>query len=86
MTDSRYPYTHACDYIRGLGPIQYGEGILLSRSDASQIRQGIAQAIGMDDHQLACKLADVFLEQQNDPEYQKEQEKRYLIALGIQST
>lgn len=86
MTDSRYPYTHACDYIRGLGAIQYGEGILLSRSYASQIIQGIAQAIGMDDHQLACKLADVFLEQQNDPEYQKQQEKRYLATFGIQPT
>ena len=86
MTDSRYPYTYACDYIRGLSPIQYGEGIMLSRSDASQIRQGIAQAIGIDDHQLACKLADAFLKQQNDPEYQKQQQKRYLIAMGIQLT
>jgi hypothetical protein len=45
MTDSRYPYTHSCDFIRGLGPVGSG-GVVLSRSDASQIRQGIAGALG----------------------------------------
>lgn len=62
MTDSRYPYTHSCDFIRRLGPVG-SSGVVLSRSNASQIRQGIADAIGVDDHELACKLADRFLQQ-----------------------
>lgn len=57
--DSRYPYTYACDYLRGLAG--YGEGgIKLSRADASQVRQGIADAIGMPDDELARKLADYY--------------------------
>lgn len=49
---SRHPYTHSCDFIRALAG--YGpEGTKLSRSDASQIRQGIAKAIGMEDEKLA---------------------------------
>lgn len=86
MTDPRYPCTYACDYIRGFGPVQYGEGVVLSRADASQILQGIAKALNMDDHQLACKLADAFLEQQDDPEHQERQQKRLLAALGISPT
>lgn len=55
--DSRYPYTYAADFVRGLAG--YGEGgTKLSRSDASQVRQGIADALGMDDAELAKKLAD----------------------------
>lgn len=55
--DTRYPYTYAADFVRGLAG--YGEGgTKLSRSDASQIRQGIASALGMDDAELARKLAD----------------------------
>lgn len=55
--DTRYPYTYACDYVRSLAG--YGEhGTKLSRSDASQIRSGIALALGMDDAELARKLAD----------------------------
>jgi hypothetical protein len=34
------------------------EGITFSRSEASQIRAFIAKAIGMDDFELACKIAD----------------------------
>ena len=57
--DGRYPYTYACDYLRSLAG--YGEhGTKLSRSDASQIRSGIAAAIGMDDDELARKLADYY--------------------------
>jgi hypothetical protein len=55
--DTRYPYTYAADFVRGLAG--YGEGgTKLSRSDASQVRQGIAAALGMDDSELARKLAD----------------------------
>ena len=51
--DSRYPYTYACDFLRGLAG--YGK---LSRADASQVRSGIAEALGMADDELARKLAD----------------------------
>lgn len=55
--NSRYPYTYACDYLRGLAG--YGEGgTKLSRAEASQVRQGIADALGMADYDLARKLAD----------------------------
>lgn len=60
---SRHPYTHACDYIRSLAGYGPG-GAKLSRSDASQIRQGIAKAIGMDDAKLADALSVYY--QQND--------------------
>lgn len=53
---SRHPYTHAADFIRALGPVN-SEGVVLSRSDASQIRQGIAKVIGMSDEELAIKLS-----------------------------
>jgi len=59
ITDTRYPYTYACDYIRGLAGNDEN-GTKLSRSDASQIRMGIAAALGIDDAELACKLADRF--------------------------
>lgn len=83
MTDSRYPYTYACDFVRGLGPVQFGTGVVLSRSDVSKILKGISEAIGMDNHELACKLADAFLKQQDDPEHQEKESKRLLAALGI---
>lgn len=58
-TDTRYPYTYAADYVRSLAG--YGEnGTKLSRSDASRIRSGIALALGMDDAELARKLADYY--------------------------
>lgn len=58
-TDTRYPYTYAADYVRSLGG--YGEhGTKLSRSEASQIRSGIALALGMDDAELARRLADYY--------------------------
>jgi hypothetical protein len=81
MDDSRYPYTYSCDYIRMAGPVGPG-GVVLSRSDASQIRQSIADALGMDDHDLACKLADTELLRQSDPKAVEIQTKRLLNALG----
>jgi hypothetical protein len=81
MTNSRYPYTYACDFIRAAGPVSH-EGVVLSRSDASQIRQHIAKALCMDDHELACKLADAELERQSDPQGVNCRTARLLIALG----
>jgi hypothetical protein len=59
-TDSRYPYTYAADYLRMFGGYNSG-GVALSRSDASQIRRALAEALGMDDAELAKKLADHYL-------------------------
>ena len=65
MTDTRYPYTHAADFIRLIAG--YGEnGTKLSRSDASQIRSKIAEIIEMDDNLLACKLANYYLENREE--------------------
>ncbi|MCB4358462.1 hypothetical protein [Quatrionicoccus australiensis] len=62
--DGRYPYTYAADYVRGLAGYTEG-GTKLSRSDASQVRQGIAKAIGVDDKELAEKLARYYLNNQD---------------------
>lgn len=59
MTDSRYPYTYAADYLRMIGG--YDErGCKLSRSDAARIREEIAAVVGMPDEDLARKLADQY--------------------------
>jgi hypothetical protein len=57
--DPRYPYTHACDYLRVKIGNDWDKG-LISRSAASQARSIIAEVLGMDDYELACKLADEF--------------------------
>jgi hypothetical protein len=62
---SRYPYTYACDYLRTFGGYD-SSGTKMSRGEASQIRQAISAAIGMDDHELACKLADHYIENQKE--------------------
>lgn len=59
MSDTRYPYTYAADYVRSLAGYE-SSGTKLSRSDASQVRQGIARALGIDDAELARKLADYY--------------------------
>lgn len=55
--DTRYPYTYACDLIRTMVGFSR-DGTKLSRSDASQIRRGIAEVLDMNDYDLAIKLAD----------------------------
>lgn len=52
--DPRYPYTHAADLVRQV------VGPEVSRSDASKLRQVIAEAIGMPDEDLAMKMADYY--------------------------
>ncbi|TDV06021.1 hypothetical protein [Paraburkholderia caballeronis] len=59
---SRYPYTEACDFIRSQ-VTDYSEELgmrlpTISRSQASQVRQAIALALGMPDEELAKKIAD----------------------------
>ena len=52
---TRHPYTHSCDFIR-----EY-TGPLVSRSDASQLRQAIADVLEMDDLDLANALSRAFM-------------------------
>ncbi|MFW0750142.1 hypothetical protein [Pseudomonas aeruginosa] len=77
--DSRYPYTYSCDFIRNLAG--YGEGgAKLSRSDASLIRTNIAEIIGMKDEDLAKKIADYYLENQEAISEQAAQELAAAIS------
>lgn len=78
--NSRYPYTLACDYIRQLGDCD-SSGVRISRSEASRIRQGIAKAIGMDDEELAKKLADYA--EANEEEVSKAYMHKLFVGLGI---
>lgn len=59
--DSRYPYTYACDYLRALAGAGYA-GTKLSRADASRLRSGIAEALGIADEEVARRLADHYKE------------------------
>lgn len=56
---SRYPYTEAYDAMREK-PERAEDGIStkLSRSDCAQLCRFIGEAIKMDAHELACKIAD----------------------------
>ena len=78
--DGRYPYTYSCDYIRHFGPVS-SKGVVLSRSDASQIRKGIAEALGLTDENLAIKLADYY--KLNEDNLSKEAADKLLVALGF---
>lgn len=60
---SRHPYTNACDFIRQFANSEIE--CTLSRSQASQIRQAIAEVIGMDDAELAEKLSVKYQEETN---------------------
>lgn len=78
---SRHPFTHSCDLIRHYGPVG-PQGVVLSRADASQIRQGIALALGMTDEELAIKLSLYF--QANQERLSDEAVPRQLQALNIE--
>ena len=80
---SRHPYTHAADYIRSLAGYN-SQGAKLSRSDASQIRSGIATAIGMDDHELAIKLSDYF--QVHRDEIAAQGTEQLMAAIAVANT
>ena len=80
MTDYRYPYTYAADFVRSYGPVS-SEGVVLSRSDAALIREAIAEAIGMEDRELAAKLADAQLANDQDDEFQNLQTQRLMQAM-----
>ena len=66
MSDSRYPFTYACDYIRMLVGDDYGKG-LISRSAAAQMMQIISDALGQTDGHfaIACAVADMAMKDQH---------------------
>lgn len=80
--DPRYPYTHASDYLRMYGGIDRS-GVRLSRADASSIRSAVAVAIGMDDEELARKLADYY--KANEDRLIDEHAEQLLRGLGMKS-
>jgi hypothetical protein len=53
----RYPYTYCADHLRG--QIETST----SRADMARLKAVIAQIIGMDEYDLACKIADRHLEE-----------------------
>ena len=59
-TSSRYPYTFACDAIRAKSESP------LSRAQASKIRTFIAEVIGVPDEELAKKIADYYIEHEEE--------------------
>ncbi len=63
MTEnSRYPYTYAADFMRmALVTHDFSAACPLSRSQAAQIRQAVARALGMSDAALAELLATQYL-------------------------
>jgi elongation factor P hydroxylase len=78
--DSRYPYTYSCDFLRAYGGADK-DGVRLSRSDASQVRGAVAKALGMPDEELARKLADYYLA--NEEETSERSMRDLLPALGL---
>ena len=58
--DTRYPYTYAADYLRMKIGDDYGKG-LISRAAAAHAKALIAKAMGIDEREVACKLADAYL-------------------------
>lgn len=77
--DGRYPYTYACDLVRGWAG--YGsDGTKLSRADASEIIGNMADVLGITKEDLAGKLADKFLA---DDQFRAEQALSALEAFGL---
>lgn len=58
----RYPYTFACDYLRMKVGDDYVKG-LPSRAAMSHARSVIANVLGIEDKELAERLADRYLEE-----------------------
>lgn len=62
--------TPSADFIRHLGPTNMHGSLMLSRADATQIRKGLAQALGMSDKELGERLA-VAMQQHDDAQLTK---------------
>ncbi len=73
FSPTRYPYTYACDYLRGnphIIPVEVFEdpglwtaqnSSLMSRADASRVRQRWAELTGISDEEAAILLAGAYL-------------------------
>jgi hypothetical protein len=64
VADTRYPYTYSADLIREVAAEGKSGDFYpnsLSRSEASSIRMMISSVLGMDDAEIARKLADHYL-------------------------
>ena len=62
-SSTRYPYTYCADYLRIKVGDDCGRG-LISRSTAAQIKSVIADAIGMDEEELARRVAEKYIERE----------------------
>lgn len=60
--DTSYPYTYAADYLRMKIGDDYGKG-LISRAAAAHAKALIAEVMGIDEREVACKLADAYLDE-----------------------
>lgn len=67
----RHPYTYAADFMRVHGP--KGEEVMpgiwssgMSRGDASVLMGRVAEAIGMDKHELAVRLSFAYQQERNE--------------------
>ena len=58
--DSKYPDKYACDFIRIVSPCDEN-GCSMSISQGRYVRRMIAMALGMNDEELAEKLANAYL-------------------------
>jgi hypothetical protein len=69
MTDTRYPYTHAADFVREhCTDLREVGGTLmrlptLSRAEASQVMAAFEKVFGLSHEEMARKLADFALKQ-----------------------
>lgn len=66
--DSRYPYTYACDFVRR-HCVDFSDSAqmhlpTLSRSQASQVMAAFEKAFGLSHEEMAKRLADEFLKEQ----------------------
>ena len=59
-SDPKYPYVYACDFIRIISPWDENGGSM-STSQSRYIRRMIAMALGINDEEIAEKLADTYL-------------------------
>lgn len=81
-SDNRYPYTYACDYIRGVAGYDKG-GTKISRGDASNIISSLSKILDMDYKTLAGKTADAEI---NKTDEERDQESIQIMkAMGLYS-
>lgn len=70
---SRNPYTYSADFVRSLGPVNKS-GVVLSRADASQIVQGIAEVLGMT-HEALSSMLSLAEQNKSDEDIQNQAER-----------